>query len=479
MKKYINRFVAIAACSTLLASCSKKVMDKINENPNNPQDVSSKFILTDVMTSTAFNITGSDYAFYSSVYMELNAGVYSQMYDAEMRNGEPSASSTYNNTWGNQYENLYELKIARQKCGPNGVEKGNYTSLGIAQVLTGYNLAILTDLMGDVPYSEALQPGVIFQPKLDKQQALYDTVFALLDSAIINLGKTNTCSSTYLIGTQDLIYKGKASSWQKAAYGLKARYLMRLSFRNPNYQAVIDNIANSFTTSAEDFQFGYDGSSSQNPFYSLANDRWYFGSSKSLDNKLLSRKDPRDKAFFDFDPASFAPNGNVSASQSLYGGSVLISATAPTYLQSYHEIQFLKAEAYARLNDLTNAELALKNAISAAFVKVHLSTSSAQSYYASSVKPLFDANPLKEIMNQKYLAFYDDEGIEAYDDYRRLKAMGNDFITLENPLNQKGMFPLRFTYGSDDVSANKNIREAYGDGTYVYSQPVWWAGGSR
>ena len=93
------------------------------------------------------------------------------------------------------------------------------------------------------------------------------------------------------------------------------------------------------------------------------------------------------------------------------------------------------------------------------------------------LKPLFEANPLKETMIQKYLAFFgaSGEAVEAYNDYRRLKAAGEDFITLKN----KGKFPLRFIYGSGDATANNNIKEAVGDGQYVYSEPVWWAGGSR
>ena len=73
------------------------------------------------------------------------------------------------------------------------------------------------------------------------------------------------------------------------------------------------------------------------------------------------------------------------------------------------------------------------------------------------------------------MAFYEEEAVEAYNDYRRLKAMGNDFIKLANPLK----FPLRFTYGSEDVTTNENVRSAYGDGSYVYTENVWWAGGTR
>jgi len=39
--------------------------------------------------------------------------------------------------------------------------------------------------------------------------------------------------------------------------------------------------------------------------------------------------------------------------------------------------------------------------------------------------------------------------------------------------------PKRLPYGNDSVLNNPTIAEAYGDGFYVYDQPVWWAGGSR
>ena len=81
-------------------------------------------------------------------------------------------------------------------------------------------------------------------------------------------------------------------------------------------------------------------------------------------------------------------------------------------------------------------------------------------------------------MNQKYLAFFEEEALEAYNDYRRLKAMGDNVINLDNPVNST-RFPLRFSYGSEDVTTNTNVREAYGDGMYVYTEKVWWAGGTR
>jgi len=69
----------------------------------------------------------------------------------------------------------------------------------------------------------------------------------------------------------------------------------------------------------------------------------------------------------------------------------------------------------------------------------------------------------------------DGESTECYNDVRRLKSLGEDIYGLQNP----GKFPLRCPYGNDDTTTNPNIQAAYGDGQYVFTENVWWAGGTR
>lgn len=478
----IIKFLAVPVLLMVMAGCSKDKLEEINENKNNPLDVPSRLLITDVMTKTAFSITGSDFAFYASVYTEHNVGIYNQMYNAEIRSGEPSLATTYNNTWGSVYETLYNLKIIINKTSEGGDEENNFHTLGIAQILTAYNLAILTDLMGDVPYEEALQPGVIFQPKLDKQEDLYNEVFSLLDAGIANLAKETLAAS---LGGQDFIYGGDVGNWTQFAYGLKARYTARLAFRNGGKWGDVITFANqSFTSAADEAKFVYDGSSTNSPFYTFFIDRNYYGASTSLHNKLTARNDPRDATFFIPHPKAddlyFAPNGVPDQVQDFYGISGIMSPTAPTYLLSYHEIEFLKAEAYARQGGASaDAETAFVNGITAAFTKVGMSIDSTfDAYIANEALPLFTANPVKEVMVQKYFSFFESEAVEAYNDIRRLKAMGENLITLDNP-NNATKFPLRFTYGADDVTTNLNIADAYGNGSYIYTEKVWWAGGTR
>lgn len=463
-------------------SCSEDIMDDINKNVNDPTDVGSSLILTDAMVASAFSITGSDLAFYSSIYIEHNTGIWNQANNADKRTGEPISATTYNNSWNSIYQNLYALKLIVEKTSEGGSEEGNYTALGVAQTLMAYNLAILTDLFGDVPWTEALQPGVIFTPILDSQESLYEEVFRLLDAAIANFDQTSLFPS---LGVQDVIYGGDKTKWKKFANGLKARYTMRLSHREANYTDVIAFANQSFASAAEQAQYTYNGNSTISPFNKFDSDRDYFGASLSLHNKLEGRGDPRDTIFWkvhdDADEFLFAPNGTAIEAQGLYSVSAISTPTAPTYLLSYHELEFLKAEAYVRLNNLDSARTSLQRAITAAFQKVNigLTADDAAAYFEDNVLPRFNANPLSETMNQKHIAFFEEEAVEAYNDYRRLVAMGDNVITLENPRNASNLFPQRFTYGSSDVTTNENVRSAYGDGNYVYTEKVWWAGGSR
>ena len=484
MKKFIYTTI-LSFGLMLFGACSEDIMDDLNKNVNDPEDVTSSLTLTDLMSKSAFSNTGSDLAFYASVYMEHNVGIFGQMYNAEIRTNEPTSSTTYNNSWNTLYETLLNLKTVITKTSEGGAEEGNFYNLGIAQVLSAYNLALLTDVMGDVPWTEALQPGVIFTPKLDSQESIYAEIFKFLDDGIANLGKV---SKFPLLGKQDFIYGGSAASiakWIKFGNGLKARYTMRLSLKSPKYADAIAFADKSFASAADEAKYTYYPPASKSPFFSFYSDRNYFGASKSFHEKLNSKGDPRDSVYFkpakDKPTIEFAPNGTVEQAQGKYGISAISVNDAPTFLMSYHELQFLKAEAYARQGDsfLPQAKEALKKAITASFAKknVGLSTAAANKYFDVKVTPRLGTaiSALEEIMVQKYIAFYEEEAVEAYNDYRRLKAMGNNFIELKNPLK----FPLRFTYGSEDVTTNVNVREAYGDGSYVYTENVWWAGGTK
>lgn len=521
-KKFLNHkySTGLLAMAVFLASCSENALDEVNRDRNHASDLDSKFILTDVMTSTAFSAVGGDISLYSSIYVEHEVGVHNQTYNAEIRSGEPTLATTNNNSWNAIYQNIKNAKIVIAKTSAGGSEEGNAVTNGIAKVLLAYNLGILTDFFGDVPFSETgiLTEGgspVYLQPKIEKQSDLYPEIQKLLDEAIAGFAGTDAAGSG-AIGAQDLIYGGAKAKWLQAAYGLKARYLMHALKKSSNVTAdltqILSLIDQSFKGVADEMKFAqYDGVKYVNPLFGYTNARDGLGASKSLASKFAEYEDPRGEQSFgvwvdwiEHIPLEevleqAAPNGTPEQQQYVYPLSFANYASkAPTMLLSYHELLFLKAEALARLERTKEAEEVLQSAIVVAFANLErslqygidyaadlapdldLSEEVALDYIKNSVKARFTVNPLKEVMVQKYLAFFgaSGESTEAFNDIRRMKALGEDFITLENPKNTS-QFPLRLPYGNSDVTANQNIKDAYGNGSYVYTENVWWAGGSR
>lgn len=524
MKKYINitkGFLATVALSALVISCSEDEMDKVNKDINHTQNAPAKFILADVITATAFSNSGGDINTYTSAYVEHEVGTDNQLYRAEHRQGEPSTASTYNNVWGGLYGTLRNARLAIEKCSPGGSQEGNLVTKGIAEVLAAYNSALITDMFGDTPWSEAALPSktgapLYMNPKIDKQQDIYAGIMKYLDDAIADLSGTDA-HATGPMGSYDLLYQGNKAKWLKFAYGLKARYTMRLLKTNADKTAalnkVLDYVSKSFTSAGDQAAYAIYDANNLNPTFDFQWSRDGLAASKSMSEKLIERNDPRirrvfvdadwtqvsgpnDKIFF------MAPNGENEQQKYFYNTSVFVfSQTAPTLLLSYHEILFLKAEALVRLNRSAEAAPVLKEAVVAGIANtevnvaaafnaptvndnggltektVAITPAEAATYFDTSVLPRFTTNALKETMNQKYLAFFgaSGESTESYNDIRRLKGLGENLIDLKNT----NEFPLRLPYGNDDTTTNPAVKEAYGTGQYVYTEPVWWAGGTR
>jgi len=526
MKKIFNLYkvlIVVFILSAGLYGCSEDIMDDINKDINHTQDVPAKFILADVITSTAFYNVGGDLSTYTSAYIEHEVGTHNQLYNAEHRNGEPYVSSTFNNVWFNLYSSLKNARMVVDKTSAGGPQEGNNITKGMGEVMIALNSAILTDMYGDVPWSEAAAPTKVpenLNPKIDKQEDIYKSIISTLDQAITDLQGTDAHASGPA-GGHDLLFGGNKTKWIKFANGLKARYTMRLLKRSTNVtgdlQKVIEFVDNSFTSANEEAAFNVYDASNFNPLFDFQWSRDGLAASESMSEKLIARNDPRLRRVFvdpdwtqmtgeDDENFFMAPNGENQERQYFYNTSIFVfSQVASTQFLSYHELLFLKAEALARLNRTTDAQIALKEAVVAGIANTEKSIAAAFNaptvngyggisetteaitaeeageYFDTEVLPLFTANPLKETMVQKYIAFFgaSGESQEAYNDYRRMKALGENFIELKNPNNAKNLFPLRTPYGADDVTTNPSVEQAYGDGKYVYSENVWWAGGTR
>lgn len=506
MKTYL---IPATALLLSLVSCTEDVMDRINENKGNPpiDIVYGKFEITDAMANTGATVASGDYAFYTSVYNEqIFGGGGNQLRNAELRQvSETAGSSTFNNVWNGTYGNLNTLKDIIAKCAPDGIDHDQPDLLGMAQLLSAHNWEVLTALHGDIPCSEALQGQGNLQPKLDKQEDVYKHILTLVDDAIANFGKAIDEGASN-VGSQDIIYGNDNAAWLAACYALRARVNLHLMVRDA------DAADRALADAEKAVELGFSGfdldcyneETTFNPWASFQESRLYAYNSATMRDILAERNDPRLDLYISYlyinDPTGeFAttcgtPGNERDANTTgalgcpiwlleYYPYPIAWFTAAKSHIISAAEPLFIIAEMQARKGlDPTDA---LASAVALAFDDIAYFDEipgDAATYMAELVDRIA-ADPLKEVLTQKYIAQGRDEQVETYNDIRRCKALGRELITLTNPLNTtsggQNRWPLRLPYGNSDVSSNTNVRAAYGDGMYVFTEPVWIFGGSR
>jgi len=474
------KFLLIAILAASLWGCSEDIMDDINKNVNDAASADAFAILPDAILKSAYTATATDLAWYASMFIEHSAGQWAQHHDADRRL-TLQATSHFNNHWNGMYDILNMLRIIRERCSPGGAEENNKQALGIAQILTAYNLAVLTDFWGDAPWKEAVQGAANMKPKFDKQSVIYQDIFKFLDDGIATL-QADIANPGPRAGIFDYIYAGDNAKWIKAAYSLKARYHMRLSQRdNDAANKALAAIANGFASAGDAFLFAKYAATQvgENPWYQFRFQRSHLCVSTTLFNIMNSRNDPRMPIWFSLIGGAYNPappgeaqrvqGGTYSESLITYDpNNITACRTRPTPMMTFHELKFIQAEALQR----TGGAYApvLQDAIRASFVYHGLTAAAADAYFEAEVAPRLAQNAFNEIMTQKYIAMYEHEASEAYHDYRRV-----GIPTMHNPFNNTVGFVHRYQYGNTEESNNPdNFIEVN-----VYQQKVWWAGGAE
>jgi hypothetical protein len=476
--KYLSVFIL----AIFLGGCDEDTMDDINRNRNDASSVDAFALLPDAILKTANVASANDMAWYSSQWIEHSAGQWAQSHDDDRRLGQ-NATSAFNNSWNEMYLLQNVLNQIKELTSPGGAEENNKHALGIAQVLSAYNLAIMTDFWGDMPWSEAIQGAGNMKPKFDRQSVIYtgpNGVFELLESGIANLQAAKEQTGGPNAGGFDFLYQGNNDRWIKAAWSLKARYHLRLSQRDNDAAAkALAALANGFQGAADALMFKlYEPlpSPRNNPWYQYRVQRSHLASSSTLFNLMDERNDPRIERYFttvggEYNPA---PPGQAERTQGGTYSEGKVTAdnqAAPTPLMTYHELKFIEAEARQRAGQsIDNVRTALREAVVANFIYHGATADAANEYFDASVAARFTENPLREILTQKYIGAYEYESMEAYHDYRR-----TGIPQMHNPNNATVGFPNRLQYGNSEESNNPAnfIR------LDVHKQKVWWAGGEE
>ena len=486
-------------------------MDDINKKPDNPANemINPALQLTDGIMSTGYSTVSGNLAWVASSLTEQLVGVgLNQFYNLEIRNvSQTASSSTCNNEWNSTYYNINNLKLALAKAEEGGLYPEYVDVRGMVKTLLALNYGILTDLFGDIPCSEATENT---QPKVDKQQDVYTTIFSYLDGAIADL-ESAKADGVAFAGSQDILYNGDLDKWIAFAYALKARYNLHLMAVDQNAAA------NALAAAQKAKELGFDGaeitgftsyaSSNCNPWAAFWGDRNYNASSKTVADLMNDRNDPRIDVYStpwayqgEVLATEVAVPGDLEDARTVYGTAEGQGFALPAWLNVYSfaegeaasihlmskaELYFILAELEARNGADYSEDFAV--AVEASFAdygSFGVAVNGTAADYVASLSSRLSENALKEIMIQKYLSQCRDEQIETYNDFRRMEVLGNaaDYVQKTNGYNTQGgnnRWPVRYPYGNSDVIANPNVADLYGDGMYVFTEKVWWAGGTR
>lgn len=415
--------------------------------------------------------------------------------------------------YGNNVSHMYDLSM----------EQEDRSLEAIALTLKVLYMSNLTDIFGDIPYSEAFtarKSDGTTKPKFETQKEVYEQMFA-------DLLEANTIYATqplFIKPSLDGMYAGSMTQWQKFNNSLYLRLLMRVSGRNEmnagtKIAAIINNPSTYpiFTSNADNATVVFSGNDPYRSQFADTNEGNFTSSGRKLTEQVIKMTvltDASNEQIF-VDPrlpiiGKKNPNTNVNPNNiwkgtiagvteqdqsdadrgtSWLNTAVLGRVDAPGTFMDYAEVQFILAEA-ALKGLISGGEAAAKsyyeNAVTASVEKwaafgefseipVTVTESDITALLASDLASWDKSTNKNELIgNQKYLALFW-IGMEAYHEYRRTAypeltigdgAVFNDFI-----------LPTRFAYPTTTLATNsQNSEEAINRmGGNTMKIPIWWS----
>ncbi|NBC82847.1 MAG: SusD/RagB family nutrient-binding outer membrane lipoprotein [Bacteroidetes bacterium] len=491
MKKTYSIFILSLLLLTFAACDKEEMFGDMNENPNAAKNIENnpELILTSLCKDPV-NTFVNDAWSNGNLMAQYAARIVFTSFD---QFSWGSNSGTWNLVYRatKDADNLYK----------NATASDNPSYAGVALIMKSWMFQILTDMWGDVPYSEANRAkSGITHPKYDTQQEIYQGIINDLDSANIFLSQSNLPAIK-----GDLIYEGDLEKWRKFGNSLMLRAYIRLSeIDATTAEAGINKIANApsnypvFTSNDDNATLSY-LSSKPNTHPRAEASGYRVGSfneyrmSETLGEVLADYNDPRQQQWFDPTAVSVESgspewsgmaNGLVDGAAYVYkGGDAHLSKFrmdffyfAPNLveglLMQYSEVEFILAEAAMNGWIGNDAKTHYENGVKASFD--YWGVSMPSNYLKQSGVAYND--DLKTLMIQKWIAlFYID--YQGFCEFKRHRDILSDII-IPGDDALYATYPSRFEYPTDEQALNKESWEAaleqQGWSNDRILNKVWW-----
>ena len=455
--------------------------EAINTNPTTPVDVQPEHLLRKVWYDYAEQMS------YEGFVAGNLLGQYFTAIDFNLFDRHSLTEPQYGGKpWNMLYENLRDNEILLAKSRSNPAFA---VYEGPALVFKAYVAMTLTDLYGDVPFTEAIQgKNGIVTPRYDEQKDIYMGslgIIALLDKA---LNAMNAYKGAIRLNG-DVLYSGDLQKWKKLANSLKFKAFIRISGKENVSErlAALAREGQLILSPEEDAVFLFSSGPPNNFRMALAKTGDYnlFVMSGTIDSVFNVLKDKRKELYFR--PAASQPNvyrglnnGPDASRLSITAGNYSLSGRIfreeagklKANIMTSAEMYFLLAEAAEKRWISGDAKQYYESGVRASFK--YWGSDLAEDYFQNTAVAYKSAgnNPISQIITQKWIHNIIN-GYEGWIEYRRTGFPKLKPVTAS--LNQN-IFPVRLPYpASEEALNNANFRQASARfNNNSINVPVWW-----
>ena len=244
-KKSLAYFMA-AAFVFGAVSCENGFED-LNVDPFNPTETSVNFLFNNVIASLRYERNEKLYLNGQKVYQWSQLGVSTQEEPNQVNDlgRDPVWTDLFNET-----RNIREIYKRLDEYAGDQERMTNRRAL--INILYAYKTLRVTDVYGDLPYSEAGQgiseTAQIFRPKYDTQESIYQAALDDLKWAVDNIvvdpsATTPSGESYFTYGPTETLFGNDMLRWKRLANALRLRYALRMSnVDQAGAQAIISDV---------------------------------------------------------------------------------------------------------------------------------------------------------------------------------------------------------------------------------------------
>lgn len=235
----IKNVLMISVLIISFASCTKG-FEEMNKNPMNPTGTDIGPLFNNVVSSLCWTWDEQFYLNNEIFYPESELG-------ALISEGWGNYSIGVDAVWNNYYTTLANIhdidKRLEELCDAAGDNEIDDKVKAQLVVIEAYKTFKITDMFGDIPYSEA---GYIWynteenrKPKYDTQESIYKSLLNELVWAreILNNNQTMTTlgNEYYSLDAYDVMYHNDYIKWGRIANSLILRHAMRMRDKDPDF----------------------------------------------------------------------------------------------------------------------------------------------------------------------------------------------------------------------------------------------------